>query len=494
MNIVIRTILISVFLTSLISCGGGGSNDSPQVKVTQGKFIDSAVGGITYTSGSQTGKTDSDGTFKYEDGKSVTFKVGDIVIGTVDGKAFITPVQLVSGATDQTDPGVTNIVRFLMTIDDNNNPDDGIQITPSISAAAIGKTIDFNQSIADFEGDSNVLGVVNTLTTASTSGAKSLVSSSDAQNHLSDSLFTLLSRSYSGTWKNNAGSVDGTWTFTVGPDGTVTGTGYNNFDQSKFAINGSMSTSGTMSVSSSGTAGSSTWSGSIDVTSGQMTGSWNDTTTAGAEGQGTFIGSSLAGTYSGTWQNDAGTNDGTWSLTVAHDGTVTGTSHNNFDNSDSSVTGSISTNGTITASGTVGSSTWAGTIDTSTGKMTGTWNDTALSGTEGQGSFIGYIVSARTGNYSGTWVNESATVTGTVTLTVAPDGTVTGTGHNNFDNSDFTVAGNIPTNGAITASGTAGTSAWSGSIHIGTGIMSGTWNDTTTAGTDGQGTFTATKN
>lgn len=88
-----KSILLFLLVT-LAACGGGGSGTP---SVSQGKFIDAAVEGITYTSGTLTGLTDRQGNFSYQAGQSVTFSIGGIILGTVSGSAIITPIQLVTG-------------------------------------------------------------------------------------------------------------------------------------------------------------------------------------------------------------------------------------------------------------------------------------------------------------------------------------------------------------------------------------------------------------
>ena len=272
--------LISIFI--LTACGGGGGS-TPTATVSKGKFIDSAVEGIAYTSGSQSGLTDATGLFSYEDGKTVTFSVGGIVIGSVNGSAIITPVQLVENALDQTNAVVTNIVQFLMTIDDDHDVSNGIQITQAIRNAAAGLTLDF--TLANFDTDSNVSSVINTLTTASSSGSRVLVSNTVAQTHLQDSLFSLLTGTYSGTF---SGSDSGNWTITISTNGTISGTG-NSDMVGAITFSGSIVTSGTLSASSAGSVSSgATWTGSVDITTGKVSGTWVTQT------------GNLSGTYSGS--------------------------------------------------------------------------------------------------------------------------------------------------------------------------------------------------
>src|SRR6185369_1101916 len=71
-------------------------------------------------SGAQTGVTDAAGTFKFEAGGTVQFKVGNVTIGQAPAKALMTPLDLVKAVdatATVTDPRVTQIVQFLMTVD-----------------------------------------------------------------------------------------------------------------------------------------------------------------------------------------------------------------------------------------------------------------------------------------------------------------------------------------------------------------------------------------
>jgi len=281
-----RTIYILpvlLFLTlGLNGCGGGGGGGGGSTAPTtsQGKFIDAAVEGITYTSGSITGTTTADGTFEYEPGQTVTFSIGGITLGTIGGSATITPVQLVSGASDETDSRVINIVQFLLSIDDDNDPDNGIKITPAMTEAAVGLSL---PSLSSPSFDTDAISVINTIKDAApTAGYIGVYDEVLAEEHLKNSLFSILAGTYSG---NYIGDDTGDWTVTVAADGSVSGSGTTNFDGSVFSIAGSVNTSGTVSASASGSAGTASWAGIVTITSGAFSGSWS-----GSGENGTFNG------------------------------------------------------------------------------------------------------------------------------------------------------------------------------------------------------------
>ena len=139
----IRICICTFALLILTACGGGGGGSSSPdsnvqtssgSNVQKGVFIDSAVEGITFKTATQSGTTESAGTFNYLPGEIVSFYIGDILIGSSQGQALLTPLDFVSGATDETnpqvtDPYVTNILRFLQSLDSDNDPVNGITIS-----------------------------------------------------------------------------------------------------------------------------------------------------------------------------------------------------------------------------------------------------------------------------------------------------------------------------------------------------------------------------
>ncbi len=181
----LRTVVLAVLFIAITGCGGGGGGGS---SLDSGVFIDSAVEGLRYeTSSNRSGMTDAAGTFSYASGDTVEFFVGDISLGSATGKAVITPLDLVPGG-NITHPTVTNILRFVQSLDDDDNPANGIRITAAVSNLAANRSIDFDQSISDFEDDGNVQTIVSELTSARLAGARLLVDANIAQSHLVTSL------------------------------------------------------------------------------------------------------------------------------------------------------------------------------------------------------------------------------------------------------------------------------------------------------------------
>jgi len=166
-----RILITFIFVLVLVGCGGSSgcnatgallgaavssscsnsNNSSPTVAT--GYFIDSAVQGLKYISGSQSGVTGADGSFKYEVGKPIIFSIGGITLGTVPiASGYISPIDLVSNGSIA-DQQVINITSFLMSLDNNKNASDGIQISSATQSAAVRwlpSDLNFNQSNVTF--------------------------------------------------------------------------------------------------------------------------------------------------------------------------------------------------------------------------------------------------------------------------------------------------------------------------------------------------------
>lgn len=181
------TILLAIFIiTLIIGCGqatGDGTNEMTTTVIKEGVFLDSAVSGLYYECGTLKGTTDSTGKYQYVDGIQVKFKIGGVLIGETTGKSVITPIDVVEGATSVQNVTVQNIVRFLITLDGDNNPDNGITISATISTALQNKTLDFTKTEAEFESLVSAI-FANALI------EKTLVSTETALNHFNKTLST----------------------------------------------------------------------------------------------------------------------------------------------------------------------------------------------------------------------------------------------------------------------------------------------------------------
>jgi hypothetical protein len=224
-----------------VGVGGGGNG----VGSRQGTFIDSTVEGLEFNAGGLIGTTNENGEFFYDPGTPVTFMVGDIVVGTGSGAAVMTPVSLSANAVDETDRMATNIASFLMTIDDDRDPSNGIQISDAVREAARGLSVDFTRPASTFAGINDAALAI--LSAATTAGGGT-VSATTAQAHLRATLLTLFSGTYSGDF---TGDDVGTWTADIDADGNVTGSSLSSKTDDAFSLTGTVETSGALHFSTS---------------------------------------------------------------------------------------------------------------------------------------------------------------------------------------------------------------------------------------------------
>lgn len=278
---ILAAVTAAILLAGVSGCGGGGSSGTVGATtptIASGVFIDSAVEGLSYVSGSTSGKTNAAGTFQYEVGQNVTFRVGGVVLGTASPKAVVTPVNLVAGATNEMNATVTNIARFLQTIDNDGNPANGITISTAAETAAQGLTLNFAQSVAAFEADPAVTAAAAAITAATTAGVRPLVSENSAQSHLRENLLARLVGTYAGTF---TGSFGGSYSVAINAAGTVSGGGNDQFGN-PFTVTGTVSSNGQGTF---GIAGCATFTGTVNADTGAISGTWT-----GACGSGTYSG------------------------------------------------------------------------------------------------------------------------------------------------------------------------------------------------------------
>jgi len=168
-----------------IACHKGG------LIASAGVLLDSAVQGVSYQTKTISNKTDAAGTFLYKDGEIVTFSIADLVLGQTLGGPIRTIVDLVEGADSATHPTVTNICKFLITLDQDGDSENGIALTQSILEEVKGRHIDFEQPIDDFSNDPDVQALLDTLNAQDVFTARtprSLCSTLEAQTHMADTL------------------------------------------------------------------------------------------------------------------------------------------------------------------------------------------------------------------------------------------------------------------------------------------------------------------
>lgn len=155
-NRMVCSLCLAGMIGLLVGCG----NDSDSSATAQTGFLyDDVVGGLEYFTATQSGVTGADGSFKYLPGEKVTFKLGNLTLGkAADANGTLTLFDIAS--TAQNSDGspsteVINMARLLQSLDEDNDPNNGITIS-SVTRAQF-KML----SAQTFSSDSNVTKLIN---------------------------------------------------------------------------------------------------------------------------------------------------------------------------------------------------------------------------------------------------------------------------------------------------------------------------------------------
>ena len=191
------------FYTVVIKVTDEAGNSSSTTLVNKieinntGFIIDSAIEGIKYISGKYSGFTDINGQFKYDKDAGVTFYIGDESTGVPMGTAIpkqdpynserkiITLFDL-GGSQDENSPHITNMGRFLQTLDADGDVSNGITIDKATkdSIALLGlKDLDFSVDTQTFEKSEKLQELLEDLSTHF-GGHVRLLSDEEAKAHL----------------------------------------------------------------------------------------------------------------------------------------------------------------------------------------------------------------------------------------------------------------------------------------------------------------------
>ena len=122
------------------------------------------IRGLRYATPTISDLTDERGGFRYRPHESITFFVGGLVLGSVEGAPRVTLAQLVDrsdGKVDRLhDPMVTNLARLVLTLDQDGDLEDGVTIAPAVHELIGPTVVNFNQAATDArQGDADASGV-----------------------------------------------------------------------------------------------------------------------------------------------------------------------------------------------------------------------------------------------------------------------------------------------------------------------------------------------
>src|SRR5690554_6852578 len=161
--------LISAGAMTIIGLSGclGGSGSGGGSATRTGVFTDSPVAGLRYHTATQEGITAADGTFRYRDGETVTFHLGELQLGSATAAEQLSPLDLVDGA-EITDSRVTNMLVLLQSLDEDRALNNGIQISAAIADAVSlwADSILFDQDPASFASSTPIQSLLADLNAA----------------------------------------------------------------------------------------------------------------------------------------------------------------------------------------------------------------------------------------------------------------------------------------------------------------------------------------
>lgn len=231
------SLLTALGLAAMVSaCGGGGGGDAAAPSsptVLTGYFKDSSVEGLSYQTTTQSGTTGANGQFSYVAGEEVHFSIGGVTLGSATGDEILTPVSLVEGGSSSS-PAVINMVRFLMMLDSDGDPTNGISINIPAETAS-------GWTITNFASDSfaaDVSQIVADVAVVYDDIEVSLPNETTAQTHMESTLRCAYSGAYMGTFDSDTDPAeDGVFGVVArASDGKIIGYGYNNLYNLDFSL------------------------------------------------------------------------------------------------------------------------------------------------------------------------------------------------------------------------------------------------------------------
>jgi hypothetical protein len=152
-------------------------NPAPEPNISTGKIIDSPIANLSYeTSSGQKGKTSITGEYSYEEGDTVSFKLGSIEFLSVQADTIITPFDLFD-TKDITHQPLVNFLRLIQSLDDDGDISENI----TLAQEKIDVLNTINLSLTDLDVSDSEFSAITKL---------SLVSRLSAQAHFTQVLAT----------------------------------------------------------------------------------------------------------------------------------------------------------------------------------------------------------------------------------------------------------------------------------------------------------------
>lgn len=127
----IRNLLV-LGASALLLTGCLGDSDAP---LNTGVLLDSPVDGVAYSGSLGTaGITSEGGQYRYADGETLTFKIGNLTLGRATGAAMLTPADF-AGSDGVVTEHAKRVLRVLQSLDVDDDASNGIAITAAMRTA-----------------------------------------------------------------------------------------------------------------------------------------------------------------------------------------------------------------------------------------------------------------------------------------------------------------------------------------------------------------------
>ena len=187
-----RNIWILILISMVLQgCSNDSSSSEDNVKV--GKFIDSAVQGLSYisTPSGLLGETNAEGKFKYENDDVIEFFAGSLSLGVFQSQPVISPFDLDHLLkTENGREKSKNIITLLQSLDEDRDPNNGIDIRDAVLNDTHHElqSVDLSAPVYKFSKNQASLDLLNRLT-----GEASFVPLVDALIHAFENGFIELS-------------------------------------------------------------------------------------------------------------------------------------------------------------------------------------------------------------------------------------------------------------------------------------------------------------
>ena len=190
--------------TMLAACGGGGGSSS-SLSLQTGILLDSPVSGIQFTTPSQSGVTNTQGEFIYMPGESVTFSLGGLTLGEVNGQQQVTIFELagvsvlpssmediyeISGEEAEHRPFHTaiNIGVLLQSLDADGVVENGIEIESQVAELFAADTLWLSQPYTRFQTSHRLRQILRQASSDNILTSRNLVSAGAAFAHMLDQI------------------------------------------------------------------------------------------------------------------------------------------------------------------------------------------------------------------------------------------------------------------------------------------------------------------